>query len=98
MNNTGTKRVCVRGPRSQSALHVLVDDAGVFRVGQDLQRGGRRGDRDLKSSTSKIDVPLAAASRRRRREGVGEREEVEEPPLRLRWVSLCPASCDLLSA
>jgi len=66
MNNTGTKRVCVRGPRSQSAPHVLVDDAGVVHVGQDLQRGGRRGNRDLISSTSKIDVPLAASSRRRR--------------------------------
>ena len=96
MNNTGTKRVCVRGPRSQSALHVLVDDAGVFRVGQDLQRGGRRGNRDLKSSTSKIDVlPPAGVEGR---EGVEEREEVEEPPFRLCWASLCPASCDLLSA
>ena len=65
MNNTGTKRVCVRGPRSQSAPHVLVDDAGVVHVGQDLQRGGRRRDRDLESSTSKIDA-LPAASRRRR--------------------------------
>ena len=32
MNNTGTKRACVRAPRSQS-LHVLVDDAGVVPVG-----------------------------------------------------------------
>ena len=35
---------------------MLVDDAGVVHVGQDLQRGGRRRNRDLESSTSKIDA------------------------------------------
>lgn len=67
MNNTGTKRACVRGPRSESAPHVMVDEAGVVHVGQDLQRGGRRRSRDLKSSACKIYAPLAASRRGRAR-------------------------------
>ena len=52
------------------------------------------GTETLRAAPAKLTPPAGVEGR----EGVEEREEVEEPPFRLCWASLCPASCDLLSA